>query len=103
MSSLATACAAVVFFANLFLATAILPNCDYHTNIAALNKAASDSSAGKAGGSEIVTIYNTKEMSRSKIDLRCTGTARLIDSTTVQINYRFFIKDGRLLSEAHLQ
>jgi hypothetical protein len=103
MSSLAAACAAVVYFANLFFAPPTLPNCDYYSNISALNKAISESSASKAGNSDIVAINGVKEIGRSKIDLRCTGTARLKNSTAVKIDYRFFIENGRLFSEAHLQ
>jgi hypothetical protein len=103
VSLLAAACAVVIFFANLFFAPPILPNCDYYSNISALNKAISEPSASKAGDFDIVTIDNVKETGRSKIDLRCTGMARLKNSTTVRIDYRFFIEDGRLLGEAHLQ
>jgi hypothetical protein len=103
VSSLAAACAATVLVADLAFAPATLPKCDYYSNIAALNKAMSESSAGNAGSSEIVTINNVKEIGRSKTDLRCTGMARLNNSTTVEIDYRFFIEKGRLLGEAHLQ
>ena len=103
LSSLAAACAAAVLVADLVLVPAKLPNCDYYSNISVLNKAVSGSSAGKAGGLEIITIKDVKEISRSKSDLRCTGTAQLNNSTAVAIDYRFFIEDGRLLGEAHWQ
>ena len=103
LASLAAAGAAAVLFADLVFAPVTLPNCDYYSNISALNKAMSESSAGKTGAAEIVTINDIKEVSRSKSDLRCTGTARLNNSTTVKIDYHFFIEGGRLLTEANLQ
>jgi hypothetical protein len=93
---LAAACAIAVFVANLVFTPAKLPNCDYYSNISALNKLAP---GGKSGGPQIVTITNIKEISRSESDLRCTGTARLDNSTDTTIDYRFFIVDGRLLAE----
>jgi hypothetical protein len=101
LSSIAVACAVAVFIANRVLAPAVLPNCDYYTNISALNKSASVSPTSTAGAPEIITIKNIKEISRSNIDLRCTGTAHLDNSTEVAMDYRFFLKDGKLLSEAH--
>ena len=103
LSSLAAACAAAVLIADLAFAPATLPNCDYYSNISALNKAISESSAGKTAAAEIVTINDIKEESRSKSDLRCTGTARLNNSTTVKIDYHFFIEGGRLVAEANLR
>jgi hypothetical protein len=102
LSALAGACAAAVLFADVAFVPATLPNCDYYSNISAVNKAMADSSADKTGAAEIITINDIKEMSRSKNDLRCTGTARLNNSTTVKIDYHFFIEDGRLLTEVAL-
>lgn len=102
LSSLAAACAAAILFADLIFAPAKLPNCDYYSNISALNNAMSES-AGKVGGSEIVTIKDIKEISRSNSDLRCTGTAIRKDAISVKLDYRLFIKGGRLLAEAHLR
>jgi hypothetical protein len=98
VSVVAAAAAIVIFVVNLAFAPTILPNCDYYSNIAVLNKA-----GAKAGGSEIVTIKDVKEISRSDTDVRCTGMARLNNSTDVKIDYRFFIEAGRLSSEAHWQ
>jgi hypothetical protein len=100
---LAAACAMAVFVANLAWAPATLPNCDYYSNISALNKAAAGSSGRQAGSPEIVTIVNIKEVSRSNSDVRCSATARFGDSTEAAIDYRFFIEDRRLLAEIHQQ
>ena len=100
-SLLAVACAVAVFVADLAFAPATLPHCDYYSNISALNKVVPDSPNGKSGDSEIVTITNIKEISRTESDISCLGTARLNNSTAVTIDYRFFIVNGKLLSEAH--
>jgi hypothetical protein len=102
LSSIAAACAAAIFVADLVFVPATLPNCDYYTNISVLNKALSGSPAGKARGPEIITINDIKEISRSKSDLLCTGTAQLNNSTTAKIDYRFVIEDGKLIGEATL-
>jgi hypothetical protein len=93
-SLVAFACAAVVFAANLVFAPAKLPNCDYYTNIADLNKLVSDER-------QISTITNIKEISRSEDDLRCTATAKLRNSTDAPIDYRYYISDKKLRSEIH--
>jgi hypothetical protein len=98
---LASACAIAVFAVDFILGPAVLPNCDYYTNISALNKTLSASSAAKAGAPEIITINNAKEISRSKSDLHCTATARLRNATDVPIEYRFSIDGGRLVNEVH--
>jgi hypothetical protein len=100
-SLVAAACAVAVFVADLVFAPAKLPNCDYYTNISALNKTVRDSPNGRSGGPQIVTINNIKEIGRTENDLRCAGTAQLSNSTDVAIDYRFFIKDGTLLGEVH--
>jgi hypothetical protein len=100
-SSIAAACAVAVFIARHVLAPTVLPNCDYYTNISALNTSTSISPTGTAVAPEILTIKNIKELSRSDIDLRCTATAVLNNSTDVTMDYRFFLRDGKLLSEAH--
>jgi hypothetical protein len=102
LSALAAACAAAVLFVDLAFVPATLPNCDYYSNISAVNKAISKSSADDTAAAEIITIDDIKEISRSKNDLRCTGSARLNNSTTPKIDYHFFIEDGRLLTEAKL-
>jgi hypothetical protein len=97
-SLLAFACAVAVFVADLVFAPAILPHCDYYTNISTLNKVVPVSPNGKSG--EIANITNTREISRTESDIRCLGTARLKNSADVTIEYRFFIVNGKLLSEA---
>jgi hypothetical protein len=98
---LSIACAVAVLIADLAFATAKLPQCDYYTNISALNKSVPDSPNGKSAGSQIAIINDIKEISRSENDVHCTGMARLNNLTDVAIDYRFYITDGRLLNETH--
>lgn len=99
LSSLAGVCAAAILVGHIALAPAILPNCDYYSNIAVLNKAMPGSPASKDGSIGIVTINDIKELSKSKSDIHCTGTAKLSNSTTANIEYRVFIDDGKLIGE----
>jgi hypothetical protein len=96
---LAGVCAIAVNAVNFIWGPAKLPNCDFYTNISALNKTMSASSAAKAGASEIITLNNIKEISRSNNDLHCTATARLGNATDAAVEYRFFIDGGKLLNE----
>jgi hypothetical protein len=102
VSLVATGCAAAVLLTDLVLLPAPLPDCDYYSNISVLNKAAPKPSVDKAAH-EIITIDNAREVSRSKSEIQCTGTARFTNSTTIAIKYRLFIEDGRLLGETYLQ
>jgi hypothetical protein len=100
-SAIAALCAVAVSIARHVLAPTVLPNCDYYTNISALNKSALVSPTSTAVAPKIITIKNIKELSRSDVDLRCTATAVLNNSTEVTMDYHFFLKDGKLLSESH--
>lgn len=99
LSLIAAACALAVFVADLTLVPASLPNCDYYTNISVLDKFVSATPAGKDGALEIITIDNIKETGRSENEIRCTGSARLKNSSTVAMDYRLFVEDGKLRGE----
>jgi hypothetical protein len=96
---LPASCALGISVANYAFAPAKLPNCDYYTNIAALNETLSRDD--RAGAPQIVTVDNIKEISRSKDGLRCSARVHLDQGSEVQMEYRFFIEEGKLRNEAH--
>jgi hypothetical protein len=78
-----------------------VPGCDDYFAQSDVKDAVAGSPSGKSAGLSIVTLTNTKEVSRSPTEARCTATARMNNTSIASMDYRFFIEAGQLLIEAN--
>ncbi|MEO6843344.1 MAG: hypothetical protein ABI192_21580 [Bradyrhizobium sp.] len=79
------------------------PNCDTYLGVTDLKDFVAQSPAGKASGLEMKTLTDIKEVSRSATELNCTAIAHMNTAAAVPIAYRFTLKDGQRVIEAHWQ
>jgi hypothetical protein len=83
---------------------AMLPaNCDTYLGMIDVMNFVAQSPAGKTSGLQMKTLTDVKEVSRSATELSCTATAHMNTAAAVPIAYRFTLKDGQRVIEAHWQ
>jgi hypothetical protein len=79
------------------------PNCNTYLGVIDVMNFVAQSPAGKTSGLQMNTLTDVKEVSRSATELSCTATAHMNTAAAVPIGYRFTLKDGQRVVEAHWQ
>jgi hypothetical protein len=79
------------------------PNCDTYLGMLDVMNFVAQSPAGQTSGLRMKTVTDVKEVGRSATELSCTATAHMNTAAAVPIGYRFILKDGQRVVEAHWQ